>query len=70
MSQATATVYESTVHETKARSPERARRVLEATRAKPAASALLDYELSPNHPLHTLDLIGAESVFFFDTWAL
>jgi hypothetical protein len=59
----------ATVHETKARSLERARRVFEATRAEHAEGALMDYEIAPNHRLHTLDLIGAESVFFFDTWA-
>ena len=27
-------------------------------------------EVAPMSRLHSLDLIGAESVFFFDTWAL
>ena len=58
------------VRETKERSLERARQVFEATRAERAQDALMDYEVTPIHQLHTLDLIGAESVFFFDTWAL
>lgn len=58
------------VQETQERSLERARQAFEAARAAHAAGALRDYELTPNQRLHTLDLIGAESVFFFDTWAL
>jgi hypothetical protein len=60
----------ATVHETQERPLAQARRAFEAPRAERAESALLDYEITPNHRLHMLDLIGAESVYFFDTWAL
>ena len=58
------------VHEARERSLDGAGQVFEATRAKRAPDALTGYEVMSTYRLHTLDLIGAESVFFLDTWAL
>jgi len=56
--------------ETQDRSLARSRRAFAITRAERVEDELLDEELTPSQQLYVLDLIGAEGVFFFDTWAL